>query len=68
MPDTRIVVPLSRDEAVALVKLAEAEFRHPREQARMMLSAELKRQGLLPGAKPATSPAVHPSQNASAPA
>ena len=34
---TRIQVPLSHDEALALYRVAEQEYRHPRDQARAIL-------------------------------
>ena len=43
----RINVPLSADEAHALIQLAETEHRHPREQARLIIWKELNRRGLL---------------------
>lgn len=45
----RINVPLSQAEMTALVKIAEAEYRHPRAQAALLIRVELKRQGLLSG-------------------
>ena len=38
---TRITVPLSRSEFVALRDMAGSEYRHPREQARYLLRAAL---------------------------
>ena len=38
---TRITVPLSKDEFVALRDKAMSEYRHPREQARYLLRAAL---------------------------
>ena len=46
-PTGRIYVPLARDEAHALLLLAEIEHREPREQARFIIWRELKRRGLL---------------------
>jgi len=43
-----VVVTLNLAEREALVKLAIAEVRTPRDQARYILRQELKRYGLLP--------------------
>ena len=45
---SRVVVTLRKDEREALVKLALAELRNPRDQARHILRQELQRRGLLP--------------------
>ena len=50
---TRIIVPLARDEAQIILELALKEFRHPREQARLLLCEALRARGLLPIAQPA---------------
>ncbi len=47
MPDTRVNVPLDDRELTALVRMAEAECRHPREQMRYLLREEACRRGLL---------------------
>jgi len=44
---TRINVPLSDEEAQAIIKMAEAQYRHPREQARYLLREALIHHGLL---------------------
>ncbi len=41
LPETRISVPLSNDEYVALSRLAVQEMRAPREQARFILRSVL---------------------------
>lgn len=38
---TRMTVPLSNAEKQALIRIAEAELRHPRDQARVMLRRAL---------------------------
>lgn len=38
---TRIQVPLSREEYLALYQAAERDYRHPRDQARAILRAVL---------------------------
>ena len=43
----RIVLTLGNDEQQALLQLAQAELRTPRDQARFVLRQELKRLGLL---------------------
>lgn len=49
METARINVPLAKREVVALVRMAEAECRQPREQLRYLLCEEARRRGLLPG-------------------
>jgi hypothetical protein len=44
---TRITVSLHEDEKRALQILAEAERRHPREQAAVLIRCELERRGML---------------------
>lgn len=44
----RITVPLDKNEAMALRRMAEADCRHPREQLRHLLREEASRRGLLP--------------------
>lgn len=44
---TRITVPLSHEEAQAIIKMAETQYRHPREQARFLLREALICHGLL---------------------
>jgi len=44
---TRINVPLARDEAQMILELARKEFRHPREQARLLVCEALRARGLL---------------------
>ena len=48
MPTTRVNVPLEPRELVALVRMAAADCRHPREQMRYLLWEEAWRRGLLP--------------------
>ncbi len=48
MGDTRITLRLSQAEIAALLRLAQEECRHPRDQARYVLWSELNRRGLLP--------------------
>jgi hypothetical protein len=40
-PYTRITVPLSREEFIALSKAAQGELRHPRDHARFILRSFL---------------------------
>ena len=47
MPTTRVTVPLEPRELVALVRMAAADCRHPREQMRYLLREEACRRGLL---------------------
>jgi len=47
MDNTRITIPLEQRERSALMKLARAELRTPRAQARHILRLELARLGLL---------------------
>ena len=47
MSNTRITIPLEQRERAALMQLAEAELRTPRDQARHILRCELERIGLL---------------------
>jgi hypothetical protein len=44
---TRVIVTLRNDEREALTRLALAEYRTPRDQARYILRQELERRGLL---------------------
>lgn len=48
MSEARVNVPLDRRELTALVQMAEADCRHPREQLRYLLREEACRRGLLP--------------------
>jgi hypothetical protein len=43
----RINVPLTEQEASALIKLADSQCRHPREQARYILHLYLAQKGYL---------------------
>jgi hypothetical protein len=45
---TRINVPLDKLELAALLSMATADCRHPREQMRFVLREEARRRGLLP--------------------
>jgi hypothetical protein len=47
MNTSRITVTLEREERSALMRLAEAELRDPRDQARLILRHELQQRGLL---------------------
>lgn len=47
MDNTRITIPLEQAEKSALLKLAMAELREPREQIRYILRRELERLGLI---------------------
>ena len=47
MPVSRISVPLDRCELDALLNMAAADCRHPREQMRYLLREEARRRGLL---------------------
>lgn len=44
----RINIPLNSEETAALIKCAKADFRHPRQQAALIIRRELERRGLLP--------------------
>jgi hypothetical protein len=44
---TRINVPLARDEAQMIIELARKEFRHPREQARLLIYEALCARGIV---------------------
>ena len=48
MEAIRITVNLSQDESKALLAIAKAELRHPREQAHFFIFDGLVRRGLLP--------------------
>ena len=43
-----IYIPLTADEAHALVAMAQAECRHPRDQMRYLLREAARARGLLP--------------------
>ncbi len=45
---TNINVPLDELELAALIRVAESDRRHPREQAALIIRRELERAGLLP--------------------
>ncbi len=47
MSTARVNVLLEQREAAALIQMAEAECRHPREQMRYLLREEACRRGLL---------------------
>ncbi len=47
MSTARVSVLLEQPEAAALIQMAEAECRHPREQMRYLLREEACRRGLL---------------------
>lgn len=47
----RFYVALDREEALAILRLAEREKRHPRDQAAMLIRSELRRRKLLPHGK-----------------
>ncbi len=47
MADTRVNVPLDKRELAALVRMAEVDCRHPREQMRFLLREEATKRGLL---------------------
>ena len=47
MDNTRITIALEQSERAALMRLARAELRTPRDQARHLLRTELRRLGLL---------------------
>jgi len=51
MQNVRVTVPLDDAEATALISMAEAECRHPREQMRFLLRMEAARRGILPVAE-----------------
>ena len=48
MPEARINVPMNNHELTALLQMARADCRHPREQLRCLLRAEAERHGFLP--------------------
>jgi hypothetical protein len=60
MDSTRITVSLERTEKSALMKLAMAELRDPRDQLRYVLRRELERLGLLQPITPIIPPGGHP--------
>jgi hypothetical protein len=45
--NARIVISLNPDEAKALIQLAQAQFRHPRELVALLIHNELEKSGLL---------------------
>jgi hypothetical protein len=47
MSAARVSIPLDSSELNALVQMAQAECRHPREQMRFLLREEAQRRGLL---------------------
>jgi hypothetical protein len=47
MRTTRVNVPLDTSELTALVRMAETDCRHPREQMRYLLREEAYKRGLL---------------------
>ncbi len=47
MPYTSVNVPLDKCELAALVRMAEVDCRHPREQMRHLLRVEASKRGLL---------------------
>ncbi len=47
MQTGRLVIVLNHGEARALLRMAEAECRHPREQLRFLLRQEALRRGLI---------------------
>ncbi len=49
MPRLTLIISIS--ERDALFRLARQEFRHPREQARMLLREALRARGLIPDAQ-----------------
>ena len=51
---TRLTVPLLREERAALAQLAEQQRRDPRDQAAWLIRQSLVNLGLLPSAKPQT--------------
>lgn len=61
---TRITVPLESEESKALIELAYAERRHPRQQAALLIRRELERRGLLPQGQREAVPAEMGAQHA----
>ena len=60
---TRITLSLPAEVRDALWRLSEREFRHPRDQAALIIRLELERRGLLPPADPHTAANdPHPAQ------
>ena len=49
MSFTRITILLDQVEISALLRMAELDCRHPRDQVRFLLRAELERRGFLVG-------------------
>ena len=49
---SRLFIPLQRREFEALFRLAENEYRDPRQQAVVIIRQELERRGMLPQAQP----------------
>ena len=56
MDNARITIALEQCERAALMKLAQAELREPRDQARYIIRCELERRGLLPPTDEALTP------------
>ena len=54
MDNTRITISLEQCERAALMRLARAELREPRDQARFIIQRELVRLGLLQAVGPAS--------------
>lgn len=48
MAEARITVPLSTEQRIALVKMAEQDFRDFRDEVRFLIVEEARRRGLLP--------------------
>jgi hypothetical protein len=59
MPDTRINVPMDNQEFTALLSMAKADCRHPREQLRYLLREAAQARGLLPQSNESTDRAIH---------
>lgn len=52
MPAASIYVPLDPNERVALLRMAEADCRHPRDLLRYLLRQEAARRSMLPADQP----------------
>ena len=62
MDNTQITIALEQRERSALMKLARAELRSPRDQARYIIRRELEQLGLLPPADAADQAQKHKQQ------
>ena len=66
MPDARINIPMDTQEYTALLSMARADCRHPREQLRYLLREAAQARGLLPQSNENTNGAPWPEKRESA--